>query len=85
MLPNHNPLDFSMEIIKDAILVANEWIINSQLEDPLARYPLILWNCLPRAGASQFHGHLQVHFKKYITILRAQNIKNYRFMLLLKK
>ena len=27
---------------------------------PGARHPLLLWNCLPRAGASQFHGHLQV-------------------------
>ena len=25
-----------------------------------ARHPLLLWNCLPRAGASQFHSHLQV-------------------------
>lgn len=23
-------------------------------------HPLFLWNCLPRAGASQFHGHAQV-------------------------
>ena len=27
---------------------------------PRARHPLLLWNCLPRAGASQFHGHMQV-------------------------
>lgn len=25
-----------------------------------APYPFLLWNCLPRAGASQFHGHAQV-------------------------
>lgn len=27
---------------------------------PNAPHPLLLWNCLPRAGASQFHGHMQV-------------------------
>ncbi len=25
-----------------------------------ALFPLLLWNCMPRAGASQFHGHAQV-------------------------
>jgi hypothetical protein len=25
-----------------------------------ALWPFFLWNCLPRAGASQFHGHAQV-------------------------
>ena len=28
------------------------------------RYPYFLWNCLPRAGASQFHGHAQVMLSK---------------------
>lgn len=23
-------------------------------------FPMLLWNCMPRAGASQFHGHAQV-------------------------
>jgi hypothetical protein len=23
-------------------------------------YPFFIWNCLPRAGASQYHGHAQV-------------------------
>eukprot|EP00775_Hariotina_reticulata_P011764 gene11764-11909_t len=28
--------------------------------NPSATEPFLLWNCLPRAGASQYHGHAQV-------------------------
>lgn len=28
--------------------------------NPEATFPFFFWNCLSRAGASQFHGHVQV-------------------------
>jgi ATP adenylyltransferase/5',5'''-P-1,P-4-tetraphosphate phosphorylase II len=39
---------------------AAEWFCLASKESPDAKWPLFLWNCLPRAGASQFHGHAQV-------------------------
>lgn len=38
----------------------DEWFQKAHAAEPSARHPLLLWNCSPRAGASQFHGHAQV-------------------------
>jgi hypothetical protein len=65
-----NPLRFDQDQLSDYLDVAWEWAELAHQEDPQARYYLVLWNCLARAGASVVHGHLQmaltrdVHYPK---------------------
>jgi hypothetical protein len=40
--------------------LAGEWLRAVHQEDPEARYPYIMWNCLWRAGGSIVHGHAQM-------------------------
>ncbi len=66
----HNPLRFNQDQLSDYLDVAWEWAELANQEDPEARFYLVLWNCLARAGASVAHGHLQmsltrdVHYPK---------------------
>lgn len=57
----HHPLKLDPVSIRDGIAASLLWFQAANKTDPLAVYPLLLWNTLPRAGASQFHGHMQVH------------------------
>ena len=59
----HHPLKFDAVSIGDAIAASQLWFQATNKVDPLAVYPLLIWNTLPRAGASQFHGHMQVIVK----------------------
>lgn len=45
----------------DVLTAAEEWFQRACHAHPMAVWPLLVWNSLPRAGASQFHGHAQVH------------------------
>jgi hypothetical protein len=54
-----HPLRFNQEQVRDYFDVALRWLGAAHTADAGARYPLILWNCLWRAGASITHGHLQ--------------------------
>jgi hypothetical protein len=56
----HDPLSFTQASVQDAIAVAQQWIQKSHEVDPEAIYPLIMWNCLWKSGASIPHGHIQV-------------------------
>lgn len=56
----HDPLAFSRDIVVDAMAVAQEWFARSHGEDDSAVYPLFMWNCLWKSGASIPHGHAQV-------------------------
>lgn len=66
----HDPLRFTQDQLSDYLDVAWRWAELAHQEDPRARYYLVIWNCLPRAGASLVHGHLQmlltrdVHYPK---------------------
>jgi hypothetical protein len=66
----HNPLRFNQDQLSDYLDAAWEWAELAHQEDPGARFYLVLWNCLARAGASVAHGHLQmsltrdVHYPK---------------------
>ncbi|KAK9905646.1 hypothetical protein WJX75_003820 [Coccomyxa subellipsoidea] len=57
---HHDPLKFSLPQLSDLLQVAEEWFERASAAQPSARHPFFLWNCGPRAGASQFHGHAQV-------------------------
>ncbi|MBI4234111.1 MAG: hypothetical protein HY686_06695 [Chloroflexi bacterium] len=54
------PLHFTQESLVDHLEAALEWLRRAHEADPDALYPMIIWNCLWRAGASITHGHLQM-------------------------
>ena len=39
---------------------AQQWFQRCCAQHPDALHPFLLWNCMARAGASQYHGHAQV-------------------------
>lgn len=55
-----HPLRFDWRQFRDYFSVAMRWLRTAHQLDPAARYPLITWNCLWKAGASLTHGHLQM-------------------------
>lgn len=57
---DHDPYVWEEEKIRDLLEVALQWCILAHHQDPSARYPFVMWNCLWRAGASIIHGHAQV-------------------------
>ncbi|MBV9453298.1 MAG: hypothetical protein JOZ19_04150 [Rubrobacter sp.] len=57
---DHDPLAFTPEKVDDYVSVALEWTSKALEEDPEAKYPFLMWNCLWRAGSSVVHGHAQV-------------------------
>lgn len=74
---DHNPLHLTPEKVSDYVAVALEWCRKAVQEDPEAKYPFVMWNCLWRAGGSILHGHAQVtatrnaHYPKVERLRRA--------------
>lgn len=56
----HDPLAFDEELVREALLIAQEWFERAHALDSEAVYPLFMWNCLWKSGASIPHGHAQV-------------------------
>ncbi|WP_273842233.1 hypothetical protein [Rubrobacter calidifluminis] len=56
----HDPLLLTPERVDDYVSVGLEWSRRVLETDPDARYFLLIWNCLWRAGGSIIHGHAQV-------------------------
>ena len=56
----HHPLRFNAEQVSDYVDAAQAWAQAAHEADPEACYPLFLWNCLWRSGASILHGHAQM-------------------------
>src|SRR5262245_14704353 len=57
---HHDPLAIDAGVVADVLGVAGEWALRAHREDAAARHFFLLWNCLPRAGASLIHGHTQM-------------------------
>jgi hypothetical protein len=55
-----HPLHFDQAQLCDYLAVASRWIAAAHAQDEQAIYPFILWNCLPKSGATLVHGHMQV-------------------------
>jgi hypothetical protein len=55
-----NPLHWDREHLRDYLETGERWALEAHRADPEARYYLLIWNCLWRAGASLLHGHAQV-------------------------
>lgn len=60
----HDPLAFTQASVQDAVRVARQWFDQCQAIDDSAIYPLLMWNCLWKSGASIPHGHMQVSLTK---------------------
>ncbi|HNS25854.1 MAG TPA: hypothetical protein PKK85_07275 [Methanobacteriaceae archaeon] len=60
----HHPLRFNYKEVADYLETGWSWFLRVQEQDPDYGYPTFLWNCLPRAGASQIHGHAQILMSK---------------------
>ncbi len=56
----HDPLDFTLEELSDYIDTGFKWFKKVNSHDKQFKFPFFLWNCLPKAGASQIHGHAQI-------------------------
>jgi hypothetical protein len=55
-----HPLRFDAPRLRDYLDTAMRWLAAAHAQDSQAIYPLIFWNCLPKSGASQMHGHMQL-------------------------
>lgn len=55
-----HPLHFDQAQLCDYLAVAGRWIAAAHAQDEQAIYPFILWNCLPKSGATLVHGHMQI-------------------------
>jgi len=55
----HNPLEWDEASILDAFKTGLTWLQMAHKAYPAAVYPFLMWNCLPRSGASLIHGHMQ--------------------------
>ena len=73
----HSPLVFSEERVSDYIDTAVRWAQAAHETDERAIYPLFVWNCLWKGGASIIHGHAQIvlgrdmHYAKVEGLRRA--------------
>jgi hypothetical protein len=56
----HDPLQLSAERVIDYLATARLWFERAHAHEPEAAYPLFMWNCLWRGGASVVHGHAQM-------------------------
>jgi hypothetical protein len=67
-----HPLSFDQPQLRDYLDTAWRWIIAANARDPEAIDPLITWNCLPKSGATQMHGHMQIFLARGMHYVRAE-------------
>ena len=72
---NHNPLEFNLKEFSDYINTAFHWFDMVLNEDKDYKFPFFVWNCLPRAGASQIHGHAQILMTKDRSYAKVESLK----------
>jgi galactose-1-phosphate uridylyltransferase len=60
MSRNHNPLNLSEAQVFDMLQISLKWFEKVNSIDSNAKYPELIWDAMPKSGASQVHTHLQV-------------------------
>jgi hypothetical protein len=62
LFKHHDPLQFSEEQLAGLLEASQGWVHAAAAAHPEEHplHPLLIWNALPRSGASQFHGHVQL-------------------------
>ncbi len=71
----HDPLAFDEAAVVDFFDVASRWWSAANVADPAATYPLFMWNCLWKAGASIQHGHAQVSLTKGMHYAKIEHLR----------
>lgn len=71
----HNPLDFDLKELSDYIDTGFKWFKKVNSQDKQFKFPFFLWNCLPKAGASQVHGHAQILMANNIPYAKMQFLR----------
>lgn len=71
----HDPLAFDEEAVVDYFDVARRWWATAHAADAAAIYPLFMWNCLWKAGASIQHGHAQVSLTKGMHYAKIEHLR----------
>jgi hypothetical protein len=71
----HDPLAFTGEVVEDAIDVSRQWIRRCYEMDSDAVYPLFMWNCLWKSGASIPHGHAQISLTRGMHYGKVENLR----------
>lgn len=56
---NHNTLYLSEEELVDMFMISLDWFRKVNEVDSTAIYPQLIWDAMPKSGASQVHTHLQ--------------------------
>jgi len=57
---NHNPMELSLNEFVDMFKLGLNWFEKVNTLDNQARFPEMIWDCMPKAGASQVHPHFQL-------------------------
>lgn len=60
----HHPLNWTEEEFLDLVNTAMKWIAKVHSIDSSYVYPMIVWDLLPHAGASQIHPHIHMFLAK---------------------
>ncbi len=68
----HHPLQWSEAHVVDALGTALDWLGRAHQARPSAIYPFVMWNCLPRSGASILHAHMQVALTEQVPYARVE-------------
>jgi hypothetical protein len=72
---DHDPLAFDEESVADYLDVARRWWEAAHARDAEAIYPLFMWNCLWKAGASIQHGHAQVSLTRGMHYAKIEHLR----------
>ncbi|XP_059141635.1 uncharacterized protein LOC131929443 [Physella acuta] len=59
-LKKHDPIHWNLEEFLDLFELVNTWIAKANHNYSKARFPGVIWDVLPKCGASQVHPHLHV-------------------------
>ncbi len=60
LFKHHDPLQFNEEQVAELLAASADWFAAAHAQHSDARHAFFIWNCLHRAGASQFHGEAVV-------------------------
>ncbi len=71
----HNPHEFNLKELSDYLDTSFKWFEMVFNKDKNYKFPFFVWNCLPRAGASQVHGHAQILMTRDRSYARVESLK----------
>lgn len=61
----HNCVNLTLDDVTDLLMTATKWFDVAHSFEEKFRFPMLSWDNMAHAGASQFHPHLQVFLDSY--------------------